>query len=350
VAKSFIKQKNRDDTKRESVMKRIIIFIFALFFMGISVYGDSTDDTPEDTGGQNNKNQSKIFPMPSLSYNYISFDKYKLHEVSGKLTLFQFNPAEKGKMFSVTLEYSPQIAAEINSDFPNLFHNASLSVMRKINRHIITGSFSAITEKPLYGGSRTFMGTAGYLYNSVQGEHFSMNLGATLLVMDIGVRMDDGTPWMVWPLPMFTLSWDYEWINVGVMPGVKITIGPKFPVSLIAKTVTGGYDAALWYRYFKDKNPSDELLGMAVGFKKEASNVMISDGGKYGINYYALYGSLRLFKFFEASGGWAFDGKEGYEKISRDTILGFTGFSKDPAYSTNVGSGYFLSISFKMNM
>jgi len=331
-------------------MKRIIIFTFAFFFLGISVYGDSTDDAPEDTANQNNKNQPKIFLMPSLIYNYISFDKYRLHNLSGRLTLFRFNPAEKGKMSSVTLTYSPQIAAEINSDFPNLFHNASLSIMHKINRHIITGSFSAITEKPLYGGSHTFTGTAGYLYNSVKGDHFSMNLGITLLLMDIDVKMDNGKPWLIWPFPMITLSWDYEWISFGVMPGVRLTIGPKIPVSLVAKTVTGGYDAALWYRYFKDKNPSNELLGMAVGFKKETSNTLISDGGKYGVNYNAFYGSLRLFKFFEASGGWAFNSKEGYEKITWNSILGFAGFSKDSTYNTNVGSGYFLSISFKMNM
>jgi len=331
-------------------MKYAIMFFFAFFFMGISVYGDSTDDTTEDADNQKNKNQKKTYVMPALLYNYISFDKYRLHDISGKLTLLQINPAEKGKMSSVTLGYSPQIAAEINSDFPDFFHNASLSIMHKINRHIITGSFSARTEKPLHGGSRTFMGTAGYLYNLVKGEHFSMNLGATLLLMDIGVTMNDGTPWMLWPLPMITLSWDYEWISFGVMPGVRLTIGPKFPISLIAKTVTGGYDTALWYRYFKDKNPARELLGMAIGYKKETSNVMISDGGKYGVKYNALYGSLRLFKFFEASGGWVFDGKEGYEKITWDTILGFTGFSKDSTYNTNVGGGYFFSISFKMGM
>ncbi|MDR2718002.1 MAG: hypothetical protein LBB89_08065 [Treponema sp.] len=331
-------------------MKYAIIFSFAFFFMGISVYGDSVDDTPEDTGGNDNKNQSKIYVLPSLSYNYISFDKYKLHDISGMLTLFHFNPAEKGKVSSVTLAYSPQIAAKIDYDFPNLFHNASLSVMHKIDRHIITGAFSAMTEKPLYGGSRTFMGMAGYLYNLVNGEHFSMNLGVTLLVMDIGITMNNGTPWLIWPLPMFNLSWDYEWISFGVIPGVKMTIGPKFPVSIVAKTVTGGYDAALWYRYFKDKDPANELLGMAVGFKKETSDVMISDGGKYGINYNSLYGSLRLFKFLELSGGWTFDGKEEYEKITKDSILGFAGFSKESKYISNVGGGYFFSISFKMNM
>jgi len=222
--------------------------------------------------------------------------------------------------------------------------------MHKIDRHIITGSFSAITEKPLYGGSHTFMGMAGYLYNSVKGEHFSMNLGATLLLMDISVTMNNGKSWLLWPLPMISLSWNYEWINFGVMPGVRLTIGPKFPISVIAKTVTGGYDAALWFRYFKNRDPSHELLGMAIGFKKETSNVIISDGGKYGVNYYSLYSSLRLLKYLEVSGGWAFDGKEGYEKITRDTILGFTGFFKESVYNTDVGDGYFFSISFKMNM
>jgi len=331
-------------------MRYAIIFTCALFFLGSFVYAESTDDTPEDTENQKNKNQKKTYVMPALSYNYISFDKYRLHEASGRLTLLQMNPAEKGKMFSVTLGYSPQIAAKIDYDFPNLYHNASLSIMQKINRHIITGSFSAITEEPLYGGPRTFIGTAGYLYNLVKGEHFSMNLGGTLLLMDIGVTMNNGEPWLLWPFPMITLSWDYEWVNFGVMPGVRMTIGPRFPISLVAKTVTGGYDAALWYRYFKNKDPAKELLGIAAGFKNETSNVTISDGGKYGVNYNAIYGALRLFKFFEASGGWAFNGKEEYKKISWDSILRFAGISRDSSYNADVGNGYFFSISFKMGM
>jgi len=331
-------------------MKYAIIFIFAFLFLGSFVYGDADDDTPEDADNQKNKNQKKTYVMPSLSYSYISFDKYRLHDASGKLTLLQMNPAEKGKMSSVTLGYSPQIAEKIDYDFPNLYHNASLSVMHKIDRHIMTGSFSAITEKPLYGGSHTFTGMAGYLYNSVKGEHFSMNLGATLLLMDIGVTMNNGKPWLVWPFPMISLSWNYEWINFGVMPGVRMTIGPKFPISIVAKTVTGGYDAALWFRYFKNKDPARELLGIATGFKKETSNVTISDGGKYGVNYYAFYSSLRLFKFFEASGGLAFNGKEEYKETTWDSLLRFAGFSKDSSYNADVGGGYFFSISFKMGM
>jgi hypothetical protein len=192
--------------------------------------------------------------MPILSYTFISFDDIQAHNAVGGLSLYRFNPNEREKLFSISLIYTPQILTNAALDFPNLYHTAALSITQKINRHTINGSFIAMTDKPVYGGLRTFMGMAGYSYDLVKGTHFSMDIGARLIVMDIGLTFDNGMPWLLWPIPSISLSWEYEWIRFGLIPGAWMTIAPKSPVSLNLKTGSHKYDASLWYRYFKNGN------------------------------------------------------------------------------------------------
>jgi hypothetical protein len=297
-----------------------------------------------------NINTPRVFYMPMLSYTFISLGDIQAHNAVGGLTLYRFNPNERNKYFSVSLLYTPQILTGISSDFPNLYHTAALSITQKIDRHTINGAFIAITDKPVYGGLRTFMGIAGYSYDLVNGKHFSMDIGGRLILMDVGLRLDNGTPWLLWPIPSISLSWEYEWITFGLIPGARMTIAPKFPVSLIAKTSSHEFDVSLWYRHFKKGNILAEIIGMGVGIKRDSSNVMLSDGGKYGINYDAIYGTLRLLRFFEISGGWAFNGKEGYGKINWETLFESEGYSDDSMYSGNIGNGFFVSLSVRMNL
>lgn len=329
-------------------MNKFIISVFALFFIGIiSVYCDTIEN--DNANMDQNENTPRIFYMPMLSYTFINLGNINYHNAIGGLTLYRFNPNERDKLFSVSLLYTPQILTGIYHDFPSLYHTAALSIIQKINRHTITGAFIAMTDKPVYGGSRTFMGMAGYSYDLIKGAHFSMDLGGRLVVMDIGLTLDNGMPWLLWPIPSISLSWEYEWITFGLIPGAWMTIGPKYPVGLNLKTGSHKFDASLWYRYFKNGNPLAERIGIGIGIKRDSSNIMLSDGGKYGINYDAIYGALRLFRLFEISGGWAFNGKEGYEKVNWETLLESDGYSDDSMYSGNIGNGFFVSISARMN-
>lgn len=326
-------------------MNKFIIFVFVLFFIGIgSVYCDPVENGNMDT------NTPRIFYMPMLSYTFITLGDIQSHNAVGGLTLYRFNPNERDKLFSVSLIYTPQILIGISSDFPNIYHTTALSIIQKINRHTINGAFIALTDKPLYGGLRTFMGMAGYSYDLINGKHFSMDLGVRLIVMDIGLTLDTGMPWLLWPIPSISLSWEYEWITFGLIPGFQMTIGPKFPFSLVLKTGSHKFDASLWYRYFKNENPLAERMGIGIGIKKDSNNVMLSDGGKYGINYNAIYGTVRLLRLFEISGGWTFNGKDGYEKINWETLFESDGYSDDSMYGGNMGNGFFISISIRMNL
>jgi hypothetical protein len=207
-----------------------------------------------------------------------------------------------------------------------------------------------MTDKPVYGGLRTFIVSAGYSYDLINGEHFSMDLGGRLVFMDVGLTLDKGMSWLLWPIPSISLSWEYKWITFVLVPGVRMTIAPKFPISLAFQAGSHKYDAALWYRYFKNGNPLVEIVGIGIGIKRDSSNVMLSDGGKYGINYDAIYGSFRLLRLFEISGGWTFNGKEGYEKVNWETLFESAGYSDDTMYNGNIGNGFFTSVSLRISL
>jgi hypothetical protein len=327
-------------------MNKFIASSIVLFFVCIiSIYGDPIENTVENDKATN---VPRIFFMPIVSYTFISFDAIQSHNAIGGLTLYRFDPNERGKSFSASLIYTPQIVTNINHDFPNVYHTAAFSIIQKINRHTINGTFVALTEKPIYGGLHTFMGMAGYSYDLINGPHFSMDLGGRLIFMDIGLTLDNGMPWLLWPIPSINLSWEYKWITFGFIPGARTTIAPNSPISLIGKAGSHKIDLSLWYRFLRNGNPSAEIMGIAIGIKKDSSNVMISDGGKYGINYDAIYGTLRLLRLFEISGGWTFNGKEGYEKNSWETLFESEGYSDNSMYNGNIGNGFFVSVSARM--
>jgi hypothetical protein len=323
-------------------MNKIVVFVFFSFLRVLSpIYCDTIEGSAAST--------PRVFYMPMVSYTSITLGDIQAHNVVGGLTLYRFDPNERDKLFSASLVYTPQVVTNINHDFPNLYHTAALTVMQKINRHIFNGTFIGLTEKPVYGGLRTVMGMAGYSYNLIKGSHFSMDLGGRLIFMDIGLKLNNGMSWLLWAIPSISLSWKYEWITFGFIPGVWMTIAPKAPVSFMFQTGSHKYDASLWYRYFKKENPSVEIMGIGVGIKRDSSNVLISDGGRYGINYDAIYGSFRLLRLWEISGGWAFNGREGYEQVNWETLFESAGYSDDSMYSENIGSGFFISVSFRMS-
>ncbi|MCL2440373.1 MAG: hypothetical protein FWD14_01405 [Treponema sp.] len=320
-----------------------IIFLLIMFILCLNNIFCEQDIIREENENENEQESiSRTFFLPAFSYKYVSFDNLKMHNISSGATMLRFNPADREKMFLITMMYSPQITSEIDPAYPDLYHNVSLTVMQMLNKHMFYGSLMAMTEKPLYGGSNSYMSMAGYSYNIIKGDHFSMNLGTVLLFMDIGYKMDNGMPWFIWPLPMINLSWTYEWIEAGFIPGARMTLFPKAPVSFTTRLITDGYDFFLQY--------NTEKVISTFGFKREMCNVNISDGGRYGIKYYALYGGLKVFKFLDLSGGWAFNGEEEYKKRSWDSLFSSFGYSRSSSFTAAAGNGYFFSASFRLGM
>jgi hypothetical protein len=284
------------------------------------------------------------FFNPVISYKITSFDDVVFHNPTGGLSVTRINPATKN-VFSTTAMYSATIADGIENNYPSLYHSIVLSFNGKAGRHTGFGAITANTDEPFYGGLHTFNAFAGYTYDLINGPHFSMDLGAYLIFMDINVNLPDGTPWLIWPLPGIALRWDYEWIDIGVFPGVKITIADGKPVSFTMYKKSNDFDLSLWRHYYGKRQSRLEVLGIGAGLKNTTSQVKTAAGDIYGINYYALYGSLRILRLLEFHGGWTFNGKERYGKINWDNLFEMYGYSDELEYKTEIGNGFFFTIS-----
>jgi hypothetical protein len=313
-----------------------LLFLLCLLCVAFFCFADETPET----------DKPKIFFQPILSYKIISFENITFHNPTGGLSVGRFNPASKN-LFSVATMYGLTLTEGIQNKYPDIYHNIILSFNGKTGRHSFLGAFTANTDKPLYGGLHTFNAFAGYTYNLIQRPHFSMVLGGYLMFMDIGVALPNGTAWLFWTLPFLSLKWDYEWIDVSLLPGITITIADGKPLSFAVSKKTGDFDAAFWYHYFRNKNPSAELFGIGIGLKNATSEVKTAAGDIYGINYYALYAGIRIFKMIEVNGGWTFNGKEKYDQVHWGSIFETYGHSDEFDYQTEIGNGFFFSVSVK---
>jgi hypothetical protein len=284
------------------------------------------------------------FFTPIVSYKTTSLNGIVFHNPMGGLSATRINPVTKN-IFSTTAMYSATIVDGIENNYPSLYHSIVLSFNGKAGRHTGFGAITANTDKPFYGGLHTVNAFAGYTYDLINGPHFSMDLGAYLIFMDISVNLPDGTPWLVWPLPAIALKWDYEWIDISVFPGIGITVADGKPVSFVMTKKSDDFDLSLWYHYYGKRQSRVEILGIGAGLKNAASQVKTAAGDIYGINYYALYGGLKIFRLLEFHGGWAFDGKERYRKINWDNLFEMYGYSDDQEYKAEIGNGFFFTIS-----
>jgi len=280
--------------------------------------------------------------MPGFSYRLISFNDLQFHNIQSGLTVTRFSLPERDRILSVSLFYSPSIINEIYPSYPNLFHNAGALIFYRLNQHRVNAAFMARSDKPLYGGLDTFAGFAGYSNEIVNGEHFSLALGLNLAVINFGIELSNGVPWLLWPLPVINIGWVYEWFTFNISslpPMVRFVLAPQHPISLEASMRVTNFDIAIWFRRFRNENPSFELFGIGAGIKRETNMVSFAnEGRRYGINYNALYGSIRILRLFELSGGWVFNGVEGYGDRNLSTA----------DFDGNIGRGFFVSLSARM--
>ena len=89
------------------------------------------------------------------------------------------------------------------------------------------------------------------------------------------------------------------------------------------------------------------MLSIGIGIKNDTTKLSFANGRSYGINYNALYGTIRLFTLFEASGGWVFNGKESYEERIYEKLIGYSGLNVS-TYNANKGNGFFIALSARM--
>ena len=169
--------------------------------------------------------------------------------------------------------------------------------------------------------------------------------------MDIGVTLDNGTRWLIWPIPIINFSWEYDWFSVALIPGIRFALAPKSQVGIMANTNLKEFDVSLWYRYFGNGSGRAERLGAGIGIKNDTTTINLANGNKYGINYNALYLTIRLLRVFEISGGRVFNGKSGEEQTGLEALLSrSSGYSDNALYTNDMGDGFFVSVSLNLGL
>jgi len=218
-----------------------------------------------------------------------------------------------------------------------LYHFTQLIAERRFKKHNFFGVFSGLSSAPVYGGLHTFAVGAGYGYELIRNENYSLILGAALGISDF--ELINGVVLPVLPVPLIKFNMNFSWISLYFQmltkPSLSITLLPQNRIRFISNFILTAYrsiddlafDCSLWYRFFDASHSLGDFAGLGLGIKHDGIGFATNDRDKwYDINYYALYGKLDL-TFLQLSGGYAFNGIEIYDLTRKE----------------NAGGGFFIS-------
>jgi len=283
---------------------------------------------------------------PLLNYEYLSFDGQGVHSpgVGLMFTKGNMNPSVSEERNSLLIAgvYKQYFIQDTEDGYPNIYYSINLMIDRKINRHLIFGLFVAESDKPLYGGLRTFIGGPAYGYEFIRSENISLTLGVGLGVGDFGIELPNGESLPVMPIPVVRFNLETSWINLAFeflrKPVLNATLFPKYRIRLIN---TFGvlqirfrdirdllFDTMLMYRFFSKDSKLGDFAGIGIGFKNGGFGFPLAEKDKsYEFIYYSIYGLIDL-SFLKIQGGYSFNGLEIYDSEKRK----------------NIGDGFFINV------
>jgi len=285
---------------------------------------------------------------PLLNYEYLSFQGQFIHS-HGEGFMFtrgNINPPleEERNSLLITGVFKQYFIQEERDIYPNLYHNINFMVDRKISRHLILGLAVAESDKPFYGGWRSFIGGLGYGYEFIRKENISLTLGIGLGIGDFGIELPNGGSLYVMPIPIIRFNIDTSFIdlsfeflkkpvlNITLLPGCRVRLVNIFTVNQLPFRDIRDFifDTRLMYRLFSNGSRFGDFAGVGVGVKNAAFGFALAEEGKsYEAVYHSVYGMIDL-SFLQIQGGYSFNGMEIYdlERIK------------------DIGDGFFLNIVF----
>jgi hypothetical protein len=273
--------------------------------------------------------------LTMLNYEYVSIGEQRIHFPTAGIMFNQgmnSRTAETQNTFSIAGIYTPFIAEELKDDYSNLYHTMNIIADKRINRHSIFGIILSESDKPFYGGTRSFIAAAGYGYEFIRKENISLLLGANAGFLDLGIEIDDEPfPFMILPRVAFNMktSWMHfsaTFLNKPIfdltfLPESKIRLITNLTIPLSIRDVQDlQFDTMIMYRPFSKDSKMGDFAGIGLGFKNGGFGMSYAKKDtSYDIVYNSIYGKLDI-SFFQFSAGYLFNGVESYDYDNRDTI------------------------------
>ncbi|MDR1374981.1 MAG: hypothetical protein LBJ24_08425 [Treponema sp.] len=281
----------------------------------------------EDASGEKD-----FFTAPVLLYDYVSLDGQQFHAPGEGLifTKGKLPPAfgEKRNSLSVMAMARQYFFMQKNAPgYADRYHDIGLAAEWQFGRHQIRGFLQSASNEPFYGGLRTVKAGAGYGYDVLHTERFSLTLGGILAVSDFGLEYADGKIWPVIPLPLVRFTFnaplvDLEAELMAITPSLKCTLLPDRRFRLITEARMNGYrhvrniifDCSLWYRFFDQNSKRGDFAGIGIGANSNSASFNLDGKDKdYELQYFSVYGKLDV-SFLSICGGYAFGGRELYDE------------------------------------
>jgi hypothetical protein len=225
---------------------------------------------------------------------------------------------------------------ESESDYSDLYHSINIMVDRKIKSHLFLGLFVGESDKPFYGGLRTFTAGPAYGYEFIRTENISLTLGIGLGVGDFGIELPNGSPLPVMPIPIVRFNVDTSLMDFSfeflTKPVLNVTLFSEYRLRLINSFRVNQFrdirdllfDTRIMYRFFSKESKMGDFAGIGLGIKNGAFGFPLAEKGKsYEVVYHCVYGMIDL-SFLQIQSGYSFNGTETYDlKRKKDIGDGF---------------------------
>jgi hypothetical protein len=317
-------------------VKKLIVFLL----ISAGIYA-------QETSLHNAQDVEKSWTLtPLLNYEYLSFKDQHIHSPGEGLMFTKGNMkpsvSERRDSLFIAGFFKQYFIQEEQEGYPNLFYSVNFTVDRKIGRHLFLGLLAAGSDKPFYGGLRTFTAGSGYGYEFIRNENISLTLGIGLGVGDFGIKSSNGEPLPVLPIPIVRFNIETTLLNLffefSGKPVLNITLFPEHKIRLVNSFGVNQFrdirdflfDTILMYRFFSSDSKFGDFAGIGIGIKNGAFGFPLAENGKsYEVIYNSIYGLIDL-SFLRIYGGYSFNGIEIYDLDRR----------------RDIGNGFFVNAVF----
>ncbi|MDH5721197.1 MAG: hypothetical protein OEZ13_11390 [Spirochaetia bacterium] len=302
--------------------KRLSMKIFLISFLLLVLSGHlvASEDAKE--------NEYKLIPIGV--YSYASLASQSVHSPGVAIALkndinmfvasYQYSKFMKDPLFNAPSDYH---AANFLGD---IYHEAW-------NTLVI---FRSESDDPFGGGLRTFQLGTAVGYDFFNEESSALIFGLGLAVGDFGVKLSNGKPLLVIPVPLIRYQKESDFIKIDFSfltgPNFSMTLGAKSKIRLtndvrFDRLRDAGdiiFESILWYRFFDSTHEFGDFAGVGIGLKREDATFDLANREEvFSVQYYGGFVTFDI-SILKISAGYTFGAVERHgDDFTTDLNNGF---------------------------